>query len=263
MRYAILSDIHANPFALRAALLQASRAGATSCFCLGDLVGYHALPHETLDMIRRCKIPCVAGNHDQMASHKDWEMQAGPLARSAMRLTRRLLRSDEIVYLVLQPAERRRGDVLFVHSLPWSTEERLVTAQDFADAAARLRESHPAVRVCFTGHTHVARVTHVAPDSTVSQGAEAVQKLTRDGGIWFVNPGSVGLPRDGSDGACYAIYDDVTHMVEFHCAQYDTHLINAADFAAGLGTHLPEHALLERALKGPRAAAKRLLSAWA
>ena len=53
MKYAILSDIHANAEALRRVLADAAQNGADRIVCLGDVVGYGPLPAETLALVRQ------------------------------------------------------------------------------------------------------------------------------------------------------------------------------------------------------------------
>jgi hypothetical protein len=65
MRYALISDIHANLPALEAVLADIDRrSDVAAVYHLGDLVGYAPWPNETVDLIRRRSIPGVAGNYD-------------------------------------------------------------------------------------------------------------------------------------------------------------------------------------------------------
>lgn len=65
MRYALISDIHANLPALEAVLANIATQGSIAgVFHLGDLVGYAPWPNETVDLIRRQAIPGIAGNYD-------------------------------------------------------------------------------------------------------------------------------------------------------------------------------------------------------
>ena len=68
MRYAIVSDIHANAEALRRVLADARQNGATRVVCLGDVVGYGPLPKETLELVRKSASLVLAGNHDDAVS---------------------------------------------------------------------------------------------------------------------------------------------------------------------------------------------------
>ena len=65
MRYALISDIHANLPALRAVLADISeRPGIDATFHLGDLVGYAPWPNETVALLKENRIDGIAGNYD-------------------------------------------------------------------------------------------------------------------------------------------------------------------------------------------------------
>jgi predicted phosphodiesterase len=59
MRLAILSDIHADVFALRDALAQAERLRCDAVVCAGDLVEYGLFAEETIALLRERCIPCI------------------------------------------------------------------------------------------------------------------------------------------------------------------------------------------------------------
>ena len=52
MKYAILSDVHANAKALRRVLDAAYKAGAERVICLGDIVGYGPDPVKAVALCR-------------------------------------------------------------------------------------------------------------------------------------------------------------------------------------------------------------------
>lgn len=69
MRYAIITDVHANVFALKAALKEIDELKPDKIICLGDIVGGGAYPDETVQLIKkRGDILCVKGNHDMFAT---------------------------------------------------------------------------------------------------------------------------------------------------------------------------------------------------
>ena len=69
MRYAVITDIHANVFALQAVLKEIDELKVDKIVCLGDIVGGGAYPDETVQLIRkRGDILCVKGNHDMFAT---------------------------------------------------------------------------------------------------------------------------------------------------------------------------------------------------
>src|SRR5262245_24918944 len=65
MRYALLSDIHANLPALEAVLADIDgRPDVGGIYHLGDLVGYAPWPNDTVALLRARNIPGIAGNYD-------------------------------------------------------------------------------------------------------------------------------------------------------------------------------------------------------
>ncbi|MGH9886461.1 MAG: metallophosphoesterase family protein, partial [bacterium] len=64
MRYALLSDIHANLPGLEAVMADVERARVDATYHLGDLVGYAPWPNEVVRLLSAAGIPGIAGNYD-------------------------------------------------------------------------------------------------------------------------------------------------------------------------------------------------------
>ncbi len=65
MRYALISDIHANLPALQAVLADITRrTDVGAAYHLGDLVGYAPWPNEVVDLLTDTGVAGVAGNYD-------------------------------------------------------------------------------------------------------------------------------------------------------------------------------------------------------
>ena len=62
MKTLILSDIHANIYALEA--IWAREHDCDLTLCAGDLVDYGPFPREVLAWVNERNVPCVQGNHD-------------------------------------------------------------------------------------------------------------------------------------------------------------------------------------------------------
>jgi len=220
MRFAIISDVHANMDALSATLADITKSGVDEILCLGDLVGYNGFPHETLALLREAKVRAIYGNHDLMALARLPDDGAGSLARKAIRWTRRVLTEDDWWYLASLPSELRIDDLLCVHSAPGDPLVRLGHAEQFRSEAEALTEGGADVNVCFTGHSHRQQVVIVREDGEVQWTGGADTKLPRDA-ISFVNPGTVGHSRDSDPRAAYAIFDAETRVVSFRRVTYD------------------------------------------
>ena len=222
MKYAIISDLHANLEALRAVLDDAS-SKADAVVCLGDIVGYNADPHACLRRVRETCAVVIAGNHDQAAcgvrrydDFNDW-------AREAMDWTRQRLSAAELGYLNALPETAPFGNGwLAAHGSPRDTDEYLFDALGFEVAFDHLRRLRPDVRGCFVGHTHLPMIWACSSDGRVEQVGAESQTVTLDPTCrYVVNPGSVGQPRDGSPLAAYAILDEAAATVEFRRVAYD------------------------------------------
>ena len=70
MKYAIISDVHANPKALERVLEDSARYGAEKIVCAGDVVGYGPDPVVAIGTLRDRGVTVVMGNHD--ASVAGW-----------------------------------------------------------------------------------------------------------------------------------------------------------------------------------------------
>ena len=131
MKYAIISDLHANLEALQAVLADAAPK-ADAVVCLGDVVGYNADPHKCLRLVRETCAVVIAGNHDQAAcgvrrydDFNDW-------ARQAMDWTRQRLSAAEVAYLHDLPGTAPFGNGwLAAHGSPRDTDEYLFDAPGF------------------------------------------------------------------------------------------------------------------------------------
>ena len=84
MRYAVITDVHSNIFALKAALKEIDEQKPDKIICLGDIVGNGAYPEETVQFIRSRKdIICVKGNHDMFATI---DLSKVPLCDSRLKM---------------------------------------------------------------------------------------------------------------------------------------------------------------------------------
>jgi predicted phosphodiesterase len=220
VRFAIISDIHANDDALRAVLADIDERGEREILCLGDLVGFNAFPRETLELLRERRIPSVYGDHDLMAL--GWlPLEGAPQAQAAMRWTRSTLRAGDLDYLSSLPASLRpRADMLCVHATLEDPRERLQEPLAFHRAADQMRRNDGGIRTCFTGHTHVAELVVVQPWGEIVRHAGEGSMRLRPNSWLFINPGAVGHANGDDWRAAYAAFDPRTRRVEFRRVAY-------------------------------------------
>ncbi len=235
MRYALLSDVHANLPALEAVLANLAAAEPVDAtYHLGDLVGYAPWPDEVVAAIRGAGIAGIAGNYDSTVA-TDYQhcgcRYEDPIQEELAHVSYQWTRTR------VSPATRAflgglpfRLDLLplgghvagprlaLVHGTPtlntlYWTDDR---PDDFARKMIAIAGLKPGDAVAF-GHTH--------------------KPWTRDvDGVQLVNTGSVGRPKDGDPRAGYVVVTigagPVT--VEFRRIDYDVERAVRAISEAGL-----------------------------
>jgi predicted phosphodiesterase len=215
MRFAIISDLHANLEATEAVLADAHERECTHFVCLGDVVGYNANPHECVEIVQKLDCPVVKGNHDEQASLEESSRDFNPLAEMAINWTRAQLTEADKNWLRDLRLSRQVRDFTIVHAT-LDTPEQWGYVFNTLDAAASF--TYQDTTVCFFGHTHVAGA--FVRDDGVKR--VKVDKLMIDENKkYFINTGSVGQPRDGDWRAAYCIYDIEQNMVEQRRVKYD------------------------------------------
>jgi predicted phosphodiesterase len=248
MRYAVISDIHANIEALTSVFERIDRCSVDAIVCLGDIVGYHANPNECIALLEASGALCIAGNHDRAALGQKDLLRFSARARRAIYWTKGVLTDRSLSFLGELPLCRRVGvesagvdrprfDAFFcvhgaLHPEP-NDDIHLTTHPRIEASLQQLASGRFGARLCFFGHTHHAVVHSYAASSRCSWGSIA-RVLNDPSAYYLANPGSVGEPR-GTDGrAVFLIFDSVTGAVEFHRVSYDALACMAKAERAGL-----------------------------
>jgi predicted phosphodiesterase len=246
MKYAIISDIHANIEALDAVLARIERLGVDRTLCLGDVVGYHADPEACLDRLDARGVRSLAGNHDRAAAGVRSAVHFPTRARRALEYARARLDPERLARLGQQPFAELIDDAFFaVHAalhpepndaLHLSTRERVKAS------LAVLASGQLGSKLCFFGHTH-RPVIHTLRGSRVeSRAIDGEPELELEpGAVQMVNPGSVGQPRDGDTRASFAVYDTARSTVSFQRVAYDWRACHEKARRAGLFDPEPAH----------------------
>jgi len=233
VKYGVISDVHANLAALDAVCRQLDAAGVERVICLGDTVGYHAHPNQCVARVReRCDV-VLAGNHDRAAVGTLDPVEFPFVARHAIAWTRDVLEPEHAAYLAGLPC----FDVLdrttsLVHGALAPTPNDLLHISSPQRIAANLAAlARRTERLCWFGHTHKPVVHTWRAGQVASQVGVVSIELAAET-RYLVNPGSVGLPRDGDPRAACAIFDD--GRIRFVRVEFDVAATRRAAAAAGL-----------------------------
>ncbi|HSJ23701.1 MAG TPA: metallophosphoesterase family protein [Longimicrobiales bacterium] len=237
MKYALISDIHANLPALEAVLAGIdARADVDAIYHLGDLVGYAPWPDEVVALLRERAIPGVAGNYDSTTA-TDYR-HCGCRYEDA--------RQEELSHLSYEwtRAHTSPESKRYLGALPFRIDVRPLGGH-VAGPRLILLHGNPTLNTVYW--------TEDRPDRFCLQMAESVSAKAGDviafghthkpwhrsiEGMHFVNTGSVGRPKDGDWRAGYALVavDADGVDVEFVRVEYDV----ARAMDAIRGSELPD-----------------------
>jgi predicted phosphodiesterase len=257
MKYALISDIHANLPALEAVLADIDgRDDTDAIYHLGDLVGYAPWPNEVVALLRERAISGVAGNYDSTTAmdyrhcgcrYEDPRQEE--LSHIGYAWTRENTSTETKRWLGglpfridLRPLGGHSGGprLMLVHGNPvlntvYWTEDR---SDDFCEKMANHLGAGAGDVVAF-GHTH-----------------KPWHRIVND--IHFVNTGSAGRPKDGDSRAGYALVgmNGERTEVEFRRVAYDVKKAAAAIRASTLPDEFAEY-LEKGGLLTPAAGAGR------
>ncbi|MBR4652917.1 MAG: metallophosphoesterase family protein [Kiritimatiellae bacterium] len=217
MRYAIISDIHANAAALRTVLVDAQDMKADRVVCLGDVLGYGPDPVQALETVYSRVHVCLAGNHDDAVCGRCSTEDFNEFAASAVVRQRKALTSEALAWLGRLPYVSAMDGFACAHG-DFTDPEAFNYILDPEDALPSFEAR--AEQLMFVGHTHQPGI-FVIGESGVPHRLEPADFVVEDGKRYIVNVGSVGYPRSGLCRSFYCIYDDVSRAVFFRSLPFD------------------------------------------
>lgn len=217
MKYAIISDIHANPAAFKAVLEDAGRQKADRIVCLGDITGYG---YDALESYRLAKENCgtwLLGNHDAACAGVDAEVLIrGNPNYDLDIVARKELGRDRLAEMRKLPYTFSDADFVCTHG-------NFIAPQHFdyvlcVDDAMRNFAATTA-GLMFVGHTHDAKIWILAPDGEMDISRGGKMEL-RPGFRYIVDVGSVGYPRHGFFSS-YALFDSRMMSLDLRRIDFD------------------------------------------
>ena len=189
----LISDVHGNYPALCAVLEKLDNLGCENIISLGDVTGYYCMVKECIEEFRNRKIVNLLGNHDYYIINNT-QCERSYTANLCLKYQRKILTESEVEWLRRSPLSLEKDGIKMVHG-GWHNYideylEDFTFLNDKTDTALYV-----------SGHTHV-------------------QKYIEGKYANYLNPGSVGQPRDHIPSAAYAIVDEKRN-VQLYRTEYD------------------------------------------
>jgi len=217
MRYAIISDLHANRQALKAVLTDMRSIGVDEIICLGDFIGYGPSPAEVLENAYANIHHFILGNHDAVIADRLNAECFNDEAKRIIEWTRRKL-------------DQKSGSFFKKLPLILQDKEFCCAHAEFADPGTfnYLFETKAALpsfnarseKMLFIGHSHIPGI-FVLGRSGTPHWLEPVNFGIEAGKRYIINVGSVGQPRDRDLRASYVIFDTEESNVFFRKVPFD------------------------------------------
>ena len=221
-RYLILSDIHGNVSAFEAVLSECRDEDFSGIILLGDQIDYGMRSNEIISMLKELAegewkgriLTNIWGNHEKLAIDRDIERLSTDRGRVMSNYTREHLSDETLEYLNSEMEKEGVKELsicgrecLAIHG---SMEDRYWKSI----APDNLRGDYSGYDIVLSGHTHYSHCfTYFYP----SDNAELRNKKA----VLFINPGSVGQPRNQNPRAQYAVLSLPSMRVELRAVEYD------------------------------------------
>ncbi len=192
MKIGIVSDIHADPKALRRTL--ADMPSVDRVLCAGDAISEYKFCAETVELLQQVEAQCIQGNHE-------WVLFGGSNPQY-LKKCQAAFDPDVLNVLLNAPSslelEVADARILMVHGSPWHPHNEYI----LPNSPQLARFADLAYDFVILGHTHIPMV-HKAD------------------GVTVINPGSCSQPRDGDRRGSYAVLDLAQRSVELHRVRLD------------------------------------------
>lgn len=220
MRLVLLSDIHANMTALLAVLKDIDSIGEFDAFAiLGDLVNYGPRPNEVIGVVQQLSgkkiIVNLWGNHEYSIFGGSLDRFATDRGRLVLKYTNSILTEESRRYLDEKMNHQGYQECLVDHQPFLFMHGNLDDAYWGKFGIEKMNdERYAKYDYVISGHSHIP---HYVEHFFSSENAKYRNKKR----TVFINPGSVGQPRNHNPFAQYGILNTITGNYEHRSIWYD------------------------------------------
>ena len=213
----ILSDIHANLTALNTVLDRVDINKVDGILLLGDIIDYGPRSNEVIERI--CNLPQekilvnIWGNHEHAIMTSCYEHFSSKRGVRCAQYTKSLLAENALTYLNemnsqgVQEFFLNQKRCLAVHGSLQDLFWKSIKPGEFDEQYAKYD-------YVFSGHSHLPHYFETYYECDAKEYRNKKKTV-------FINPGSVGQPRNHNPNANYAILNLSNDTITMHSAEYD------------------------------------------
>ena len=216
MRIAVLSDVHGNLSALRNVLDDAESMGVVEYILLGDVIDYCMHSNETIELLKKIddKVICnIWGNHECAIMNDEYDRFSSDRGRVSARHTKSILTEGSFDYIKgMESSGKKELDIegkriLCVHGgMDDNYWKAISISSDLSP--------YEGYDYVLSGHSHIP---HFFEEYYKTDNPEMRNKRK----CIFINPGSVGQPRNHNNRSQYCILDFANEEISFRRIEYD------------------------------------------
>lgn len=216
MKIVIVSDVHGNITALKKTI-ESFHEEVDALIMLGDLIDYGPHSNEvvsTLNSISYRIICNIWGNHEAAISNGSFERFSSERGRVSAKYTRSKLSGDSWNYILNSMSKSGMAEFTIDDKRCLAVHGSLEDTFWKAISPGQNLDGYKGYDYVFSGHSHIP---HVFAEFYSCENPQKRNKKKTT----FVNPGSVGQPRNHNVNAQYAIWDTETDEISLKCVPYE------------------------------------------
>ncbi|MCS6796528.1 MAG: metallophosphatase family protein [Raineya sp.] len=213
MKIGVLSDIHANVYALRVVNDFLKNKNISKLFVLGDIVGYYYHPKEVIDILKKYKDAIyVRGNHENMLleslKSKDYLEKVTKKYGKGIKTAIESLSDSDFAWIEQMPEKVEisieSAKIILCHGSPWNSDFYIYpdASKDIIEKLENYQSNY-----IFFGHTHYPTCIQLKK-------------------MLAINPGSVGQSRLVGGVANFGIFDTTNCSYTQIAIPYSTNNLN-------------------------------------
>lgn len=210
MKIAILSDIHGNLSALKTVIDDMeSKCRIDACILLGDLIDYGMHSNEVILELRRLSYPILCniwGNHESAISNQNYTCFSSERGKESAKYTRSILTSESWDYIRNDMCNSGKYEFELGSKKCMAVHGSLVNEYWKSITCDENQKFYADYDYIFSGHSHIPHFFEKYIEVNCPKTRNKKKTI-------FINPGSVGQPRNINNHAQYAIFDTLTEEI--------------------------------------------------